>query len=129
MKKFTLMMVLLAAGVTAMANDYVSMDKAIPTNKVVSATMSKTRASKPVYLNVFNAYPDDGTVTISYVHTGVGGLKHTNSLPAITLSSGAVSTNLASLVTLPIFKREPVYVTFSTATNGSFQLVGELWDE
>lgn len=129
MKKFIIAIFALSAVMVATANDFVSMDKAIPTNKVVSATLAKTRTAKPVYLNVFNAYPNNGTVTISYVHTGVGGLLHTNSLPAITLVSGAVSTNISSLVTLPVFQREPVYVSFSTATNGTFQLVAELWDE
>lgn len=129
MKKIIIMIAFLIAGVTVKANDYVSWDKAIPTNKVASTTMSKTRASKPVHLNVFNAYPGSGSVTISYVHTGVNGLKHTNSLPAITLSGGAVSTNIADLVVTPVFRREPVFVTFSTATNGTFQLVAELWGE
>lgn len=129
MKKFLICALLIMACVTLRANDYVSWDRAIPTNKVVSASLSRTRASKPIFLNVWNAYPNNGTVTISYVHTGVGGLLHTNALSAITLVGGAVSTNIASLVKLPVFRGEPVYVSFSTATNGSFQLVGELWGD
>lgn len=128
MKKMFMITALMLA-VSVFATDYASIDKAIPVSKSVTQTMAKTRVSKPYLLNVWGAIPDNGTVTISYVHRAAGGLLITNSLPAITLVSGAVSTNIASLVKVPIFKGEAVTVKFSTATNGVLQLIGELYGD
>lgn len=111
----------------ALANDVVSMDKAIPTAKVVSASLSQAFTAKPLWLNVWNAYPDNGTVTVFWTYEDALGAVHTNTTSAIQLTSGAVSTNLSALFTQYVVKRAAVYTSFSTATNGAFQLVGELY--
>lgn len=111
----------------ALANDIVSMDKAIPTTKIVTASLSKEYTAKPLWLNVWNAYPDNGTVTVFFTYEDALGTLHTNTTSAISLTSGAVSTNLTYLFTQYVVKRAGVYTSFSTATNGAFQLLGELY--
>lgn len=107
--------------------DIVSMDKAVGTNSVVTGTMSSSYTAKPVWLNAYNLYPTGGTAIVTYHHTDALGAVKTNTLAAITDSDGAISSNLTGLVTQYIFKREPVFITFSAATNGAVQLVGELY--
>jgi hypothetical protein len=108
--------------------DFVSLDKTIPTNSTVSATLSQDYTSEPYLLNVFGAYPASGTVTVSTLHTDAAGAVHTNSLGAIPITGGGnMTTNLSALVAQKTFRREPVLVQFSAATNGAFQLIGKLW--
>jgi hypothetical protein len=137
-KLFSMLMVATVMGATALstgfiatpcalANDIVSMNKAIPTNKIVSASLSKDYTAKPLWLNVWGAYPDNGTVTVFWIYDDALGTAHTNTTAAIQLTSGAVSTNLTALFSQYVFKRIVVYTSFSTATNGAFQLVGELY--
>lgn len=109
------------------ANDVVSMDKQVPTNSVVSGTLSQVYTAKPIWLNAYNLYPTGGTAIVTYQHTDALGAVKTNALAAITDVNGSISSNLAALVTQYVFKREPVFVTFSAATNGAVQLVGELY--
>lgn len=109
------------------ASDVVCNDKLISTNKVVSFTLSKRYTSRPIWLNVDAAYPDNGTVTVRWLHQRADGTVQTNTAGAISLTSGSVSTNLASLFTQYCYPGEPVSVIFSTATNGALQVVGELY--
>ena len=109
------------------ASDVVCNDKLIPTNKVVSFTLSKRYTSRPIWLSVTSAYPNNGTVTVYWPHQRADGTVQTNTTGAISLTSGAVSTNLASLFTQYCYPGEPLTVIFSTATNGALQVVGELY--
>ena len=130
MNKFFKLLMIVAATVTsgvAIANDVVSMDKEIPEEMIVSSSLSQSYTAKPLWLNVWNAVPSNGTVTVFWIYEDAGGGLHTNTTAAIQLTSGAVSTNLGALFTQYIHKRTSVYTSFSTATNGAFQLVGELY--
>lgn len=139
-KLFSVMMVAVVMGAMALstgfiatpcalANEIVSMDKQIPSYSVVTQDMSKAYASTPVWLNVWGAYPTNGTVTVAFQHVDAGGVVRTTTLiPAWQIAEGGVlSTNLTYLMKRYVQRDEPVVVTFSAATNGYFQLIGELY--
>lgn len=113
----------------ASANEIVSMDKQIPSYSVVTQDMSKAYASTPVWLNVWSAYPTNGTVTVAFQHTDSGGTVRTTTLLSgwQIAEGGVLSTNLAYLMKRYVNRDEPLVVTFSAATNGYFQLIGELY--
>lgn len=117
----------------AMANEIVSLDRAFanPEGAVYGTTnaLSRTDATKPLTLNVWGATPTNGTVTVKLLHTDGGGTVRTFSYTAQTLVAGVLSTNLATAAgfTIPYGVKFDTYaVLFSTATNGVFQLIGEV---
>lgn len=113
----------------ATATDVVSADRRIPsvTNTADTVLLSRTATAMPLTLNVFDAVPTNATVHLYSVRYDGAGKARTNTVAGIPLLSGGVlSTNLSSLFGY-LFK-EPIYVKFDVATNGAYQIIGELYN-
>ena len=108
------------------ANEIVCNDKLIPSTKKVSLTLSKKYTAQPTWLSVTNAVPTTGNVTVSWHHAYADASIQTNTT-TVALTNGTARIKLGDVFADKyVFPGEALTIQFSAATNGAFQIIGEL---